>query len=319
MWTAWSVAGAFLAAVVCLGLWLRARVADKALERRLRRVAGVLAGELGEDSAEGRANEVKVSVFRALPDRSRWRKSLEDRFCMLEGRDPLPKAAAVGLSAGILAIVVAYAMQFGLLTFLIAPAVGVGGGWVFLSLWDARVRAEFVKQFPEIADQIVRLARAGLPALEAIAEVARTVPEPARHILQQISDELSSGLDPETVLRDAATHIRVSEFTLFTAALALQRTTGGSIAVTIGHLAATVRARMEVQAKAYASTSQTRTTLWVLAAVPVVSLLGQAFSNPGAVSILFETEEGGTLLRWGVGLIVVGLLAARGIAARFLR
>ena len=56
MWTAWSVAGAFLAAVVCLGLWLRARVADKALERRLRRVAGVLAGELGEDSAEGRAN-----------------------------------------------------------------------------------------------------------------------------------------------------------------------------------------------------------------------------------------------------------------------
>ncbi len=319
MLTAWSVAGTFLAAFVCLGLWLSTRASDKALDRRVRRVAAVLAGDLDEDLARNQANDAKVSVFRTLQAKSRWRESLEKRFCMLEGHDALPKAGLAGVLAAVLVAAVANAMQFGLLVLPLALAAWAAGGWTFLSAWDVRVRAKFVKQFPEIADQIVRLARAGLPAVEAIAEVAREVAEPAKHILQRISDELSSGLDPETVLRDASSHIRVPEFTLFTSALTLQRTTGGSIAVTIGNLATTVRARMEVQAKAQAGTAQTRMTLWVLAVVPLVALLGQSFTSPETVQVLFNTEGGATLLRWGCGLIVAGLLTARTIAARFMR
>ncbi len=319
MLTVTALAGTFLVAVVCLGLWLSARAGDKAMDRRVRRVAAALAGDHGEGLAEDNAGDGRASVFRTLRAKSRVRESLDRRFCMLDGRDALLRAGVAGLVAAVLVAVVAYAMQFGLLAWLFAPAAWAAGGWAFLSIWDARVRAEFVKQFPEIADQIVRLARAGLPAVEAIAEVAKEVPEPARHVLRRISDELSTGLDPETVLRDAASSIRVSEFTLFTAALTLQRNTGGSIAVTLGNLAATVRARMEVESKAYAGTSQTRMTLWVLAVVPVVSLLGQFYTSPETIDVLFNTEEGATLLRWGFGLIAAGLLSARLIAARFLR
>ena len=35
-----------------------------------------------------------------------------------------------------------------------------------------------------------------------------------------------------------------------------------------------------------------------------------------SVAILFETERGTTLLHWGVGLIVAGLLVAKAIASR---
>ncbi len=319
MITVETLAATFLAAVVCLGLWLSARAGDKALDRRVRRVAAVLAGGHGDDLAEDGTKDVRVSAFRTLRAKSQLREFLDKRFCMLDGRDALPKAGVVGLVAAVLVAVIAHLMQFGLLVVLLAPAAGAAGAWGFLSMWDSRVRAEFVKQFPEVADQIVRLARAGVPPVEAITEVAKEVPEPARHILRQISDELSSGLDPDTVLRDAADHVRVSEFTLFTSSLTLQRTTGGSIAVTLGNLAATVRARMEVEAKAQAGTAQTRITLWVLAVVPVVSLLSQFYTSPETVEVLFNTEQGAKLLRWGFGLIAAGLLSARIIAAKFLR
>ncbi len=310
-----AVAGAFLLGGAFLYLWLNARSEDAALNRRIGRVAAALGG----DGAEEPAPDATVSVFRNRRAKSRLRERLDQRFSMLEDHGTYPRAAAAGLLAAIAVAIAAALMQFGLLVLLLAPAAWAAGAWVFLTVWDSRVRAEFVRQFPEIADHVVRFARAGLPAVEAISAVAAEAPEPARHILQRISDELSSGLDPETVLRDAAAQIRVSEFTLFTAALALQRTTGGSIAATLGNLAATVRARMEVDAKAYASTAQTRMTLWVLTAVPVLVLGGQSFINPESVAVLFETESGATLLRWGVGLIVAGLLVARGIVSRFSR
>ena len=310
-----AIAGAFLLAATFLGLWLKTRSGDAALNRRLGRVAGALGG----DRAEEPAADVAVSVFRDRRAKSRLRERLDRRFCMLDDRGAYPRAAAAGLLTAVVIAIVAGFMQFGLLILLLAPAAWAAGAWGFLTVWDSRVRAEFVKQFPEIVDHVVRFARAGLPAVEALSAVAADAPEPTRQILRRISDELSSGLDPDTVLRDAAAHIRISEFTLFTAALALQRSTGGSIATTLGNLAATVRARMEVDTKAYASTAQTRMTLWVLAAVPVVVLAGQSFTNPDSLAVLFETESGAKLLRWGVGLIVAGLLVARSIAARFSR
>ena len=113
-----------------------------------------------------------------------------------------------------------------------------------------------------------------------------------------------------------AEHLRIPEFTLFSAALCLQRTTGGAISAAMGNLSGTLRARLEVAMKANASTAQTRITLWVLSAVPVVVLFAQSYTNPEAMDMLFQTESGAVLLRWGVGLIVSGLLVAYGIASR---
>ena len=80
-----------------------------------------------------------------------------------------------------------------------------------------------------------------------------------------------------------------------------------------------MRERRKLALKARASTAQTRLTLLVLAVVPAVVLLAQKFTAPESVEILFGTEQGVTLLRWGVALIVTGILVARGLAARAMR
>jgi len=298
----------FLVAGVHVVMRMGSRL-DAALQRRLGRVAAMFS-RAGDVANNGDAQ----SVFRSRRSKSWLHERIERRFSLLEGRRVLSKAVAVGFLASVVAVVATAFMQFGRLVPVLMPAVWVAGSWAFLAVSDSRKRTEFVKHFPETVDHVVRLTRAGLPAVESIAVVADDAPEPVRSLLREVADELSSGLDPEIVLRGVAARVRIPEFTLFSAALCLQRTTGGGISTALGNLSATLRARLEVELKAHASTAQTRITLLVLAAVPVLVLAAQSFTNPQAVATLFDSP---LLLRWGVGLILGGLVVAHGIAARF--
>lgn len=303
-------AGVLLIAGMCVVVWMGGRPGEASLERRLDAVAALCGGE----GALADGGDAQASAFRRRRSKSWVSERIDRRFCMLEGRGALSKAVGLGFLVAVAAAVAAFLMRFGALVPILAPAAWAAGTWSILTVWDSGRRKEFVKQFPEIVDHIVRLTRAGLPAVESVSVVSEEAPEPVGSLLKQISDDLSSGLDPEVVLRGMAARLRIPEFTLFSAALCLQRTTGGGISAALGNLSATLRARLELEMKAQASTAQTRMTLLVLSGVPVLVLGAQSFTNPEAVDILFESPM---LLRSGVGLVVVGLLVARGIAARF--
>ena len=138
-------------------------------------------------------------------------------------------------------------------------------------------------------------------------------------MLVQVRDGLLAGLDTGTTLRQACERVRIAEFTLFAAVIRLQRRAGGGISTAFRNLAETLRERRKTALKAKASTAQTRLTLLILAVMPAIVLVGQKFIAPESVEILFGTEQGVTLLRWGVALIVIGILVARGLAARATR
>ena len=306
-----TAAGVVLLAGMWVGVWLLGtRPGEGELGRRLEMIASVLRG----GSSTAGDGDVQASIFRRRRSKSWLQDRIDRRFCMLEGRRAFSKAVALGFLVAVAAMVAAVLLRFSAFVPVVGPAAWAAGTWSLLAIWDSRRRREFVKQFPEIVDHVVRLTRAGLPAVESISVVAEEAAEPVGSVLKQISEDLSSGLDPEAVLRGMSARLRIPEFTLFSAALCLQRTTGGAISGALGNLSATLRARLELEMKAHASTAQTRITLLVLSGVPVLVLGAQSFTNPKAVEILFESPA---LLRWGVGLILAGLMIARGIAARF--
>ena len=305
-----AAAGLLLVVGMCVVALLVFRPTEAELGRRLDMVATIL----GSGAAATGDGEAHASIFHRQRSKSWLRDRIDRRFYMLEGRGAFSKAVALGFLVALAAMTGAFFMRFGTLVPIVGPAAWVAASWFLLTLWDSRRRKEFVKRFPEAVDHVVRLTRAGLPAVESISVVSEEAPEPVKSLLKQISDDLSSGLDPEVVLRGMAARLRVPEFTLFSAALCLQRTTGGGISAALGTLSSTLRSRLELEMKAHASTAQTRITLLVLSGVPVLVLGAQGLTNPEAVNILLESPA---LLRWGVGLIVAGLLIARGIAARF--
>lgn len=301
--------------VVALGviLWLDSRNERKALDRRLRRVAAPLSGEA---QADGEA-PVEISVFRQQRANSWLLDRIEHKFSMLEADKALPKA--LGL-AGLVVCIVALFTRFGLASGVaLALLSWLAASYAVLALQDSRRRAEFLRLFPEAVDHVVRLMRAGLPSTEAIAAVADEVQPPVSKVLGSIKEGTDAGLDPETVIRGTAARVRISEFTLFASAVCLQRTTGGAISGALGNLSATLRARRETTLKAQSATAQTRLTLMIIAAIPVAVLAFQHLTNPEAVEILFSTDSGTSLLRYGIGGVVLGLLVARSLAARVVR
>ena len=305
-----AVAGAVLG-------WRRAR--DRDLRRRIRRAAAPLTGPGPVDEE---ANE--ESIFRPA-DKRTWltgvRAYIETRYPFLEARRALPAAFAAGVAgaAGGWFSMWLLKVPAGWWTVPVVALAGVGVGTNALKWLQARQEAEFVRQFPEIVDQIVRLAGAGVPALEALATVADDAPNPVAPVLGSVRDGLLAGLDADTTLRLASDRVRIAEFSLFAAVIRLQRRAGGGISSAFRNLAETLRERRKTALKAQASTAQSRLTLLILSLMPLIVLGSQKFIAPQSLEILFGTDQGTMLLRWGLGLVVAGLLAARGIAARAAR
>ena len=286
---------------------------DKVLLRRMRRaaapVAGVSAGELGPG---------EDSIFRASAPRSGLSRFIESRYPLLELRHALPRALAGGLAVAAMGWLSIWLLRIpaGAWTLPLAGLAGAGGAWYVLGWLQARQAAEFVRVFPEVVDQVVRLAGAGVPSMEAISVVTEDTPKPVEPILRGVCDGLLAGLDPDIALRAATERVRMAEFTMFAAVIRLQRRSGGGVSTAFSNLSSTLRERRRTALKAHASTAQSRLTLLVLALMPVAVLLAQSFIAPSSVGILFGTPQGTTLLQIGVGLIVAGLLVARTLVAR---
>lgn len=304
---------AFLIEIPCVYLVAVFWPQQRELKRRLTRVAATLKGGALPDATPGG----RVSVFREQRSKSRLVERLERQFPLIDVPRMLPRAVGLGVLGMVGTGSAAAWMGFGpLALLLLVPFGGLGCGWVVLARQDGGQRNEFTKIFPETTDQVVRLVRAGVPSLEAISIVAQEAPPPVGGILRDIASAVAAGLDPETAIRNVAARVRIPAFSLFSAAVCLQMTTGGGISGALGNLSATLRARQDVALKAQGSTAQTRLTLAIISLVPVVVLMTQNFTNPQAVETLFHTESGSTLLRYGVGLILSGLLVARSLSAR---
>ena len=306
----------FLGAWAGVAAWRRAR--DPDLQRRLQRVAAPLAGAAGTQAEAG----AEESIFRKSEERSRlaWlRRPIESRYPLLDARRAFPLAVGAGCAGAGLAWFSIWFLKIPGGWWTTLPAfvlVGAGSAWYALRWQQARREAEFARQFPEVVDQIVRLAGAGVPSVEALSVVSEDAPQPVQPILRGVSDALSAGLDSDTALRMATERVRLAEFTMFAAVIRLQRRSGGGISTAFANLSSTLRERRKIALKAHASTAQTRLTLLVLTAMPVVVLIVQKLTAPQSVEILFGTEQGTRLLQVGTTLIVTGLLIARSIAAR---
>ena len=317
-----AAAGGVALVVLALGggaafAWRRSR--GRSFERRLGRAAAPLSGPAPAERTPG-----EESIFRPAEGRSPLagvREFVERRYPLVPARKALPLAAgaAVAGAAG-----GGFSMWFlqvpsGWWTAPATGLAGAGAAWHALRWLQHRRETEFIRQLPEIVDQIVRLAAAGVPPLEAISVVSQDARDPIEPVLGRIRDALLAGIDPDAALGAACDRVRIGELTLFAAVIRLQRRAGSGMTAASANLAATLRERRQIALKAHSSTAQTRLTLLVLVLMPVLVLVAQKFLAPQSVEMLFGTEQGTTLLRWGVGLIAAGCLVARAIAGRATR
>lgn len=206
------------------------------------------------------------------------------------------------------------------------------GGWarlLVLPLWllfariafgkiHARRAAKLYLQLPDTLSMIVRAVRAGIPVVEALRTVGREVMDPTGAEFRRMSDQLSIGITLETALRGLALRSGLSEYGFFAVALTLQNSAGGNLTDTLDNLADVVRKRVAARQRGAAMASQARTSAYILASVPVVTIAALLLINPDYIMLLFEDPRGNTLIALALASLGCGLGSMRLMITRSL-
>ncbi len=188
----------------------------------------------------------------------------------------------------------------------------------FLGYCANKISKMLLAQFPDALSMVARSVRVGVPIGEAVKVVAREGLTPTREEFGKAADAVAIGLDMESALMEMAERNDLAEYRFFATALALQSQTGGGLTETLDTLADTIRKREAARKRGNALASEAKTSIYVLAALPIVVGFMLWLTNPDYIDVLFITNPGNKLLAAAVFMLSFGMFAMQQIIKRSL-
>ncbi len=184
--------------------------------------------------------------------------------------------------------------------------------WMFISravfgTFAARRARILYNQMPDALAMIVRSVRTGLPVAEALRIVGKEAQQPTAIEFERLYNQLLIGTSLTDALVSMAKRTEVPEYRFFAVALALQGQTGGSLTDTLENLADVIRKRTAMRARAYALSSEARTTVIVLASLPFVAFVALLFMAPQYATLLLDTTRGRQIMASAVVSLLLGI------------
>jgi tight adherence protein B len=183
--------------------------------------------------------------------------------------------------------------------WLVLPLTGIAfilTPRTLLQFQQSRTERRFIELFPDAIDMCVRMLRAGLPISAAIRTIGTEGPTPINQVFTTIADRVEIGIPLEEALRAIGNELGLDEFRFFAAVVALQRSTGGNLAQTLEVLADIMRKRRAMRLKARATTSEVRTSAYILGSMPFLIIGALLLLSPGYLEPLVSDTRGNIIV-----------------------
>ena len=231
-----------------------------------------------------------------------------------------------------------YSMPLGAIILCMLGPAAIGGlmttkvvgdsGWMAIPVYDiiltrfflgwqaAKLSRILLSQFPDALSMVSRSVRVGVPLTEAVRLVGREAQTPTREEFARAAEQVQIGRDLEHALMEMAERNDIPEYRFFATALALQSQTGGGLTETLETLADTIRKRENARKRGHALASEARTSIYVMAVLPIIVCAMLFLVNPDYISLLFVDPVGEKLLGIAIGMLLVGLWAMQLIIKR---
>lgn len=162
--------------------------------------------------------------------------------------------------------------------------------------------AKFERQLPDFLLALASALRAGSGIQSALRHSADHVAAPLSQELALMLREQRMGVSFEQALANLYKRMPIESVSLIVSALNIAAHSGGSLAETLERISLTLRTRLHLIGRIRALTSQGRMQAWIMASLPP----GLAFVlyglDPEAMSMLWTTPLG-----WSVVIVVVVL------------
>jgi tight adherence protein B len=211
-------------------------------------------------------------------------------------------------------VVTGLAKLFGFSTFVVVMAsiIGLLGlPRFFLKMKINKRQKEFMEDFPEALESMMRLLKAGMPVSEAIKMVSKEFTGPMGDEMGRVYDQQKIGVPLPEAVMESAKRMPLTEVQMFATAIAIQTQTGSSLSEVLQNLALVIRSRFQLKRKVKALSSEAKASAMIIGALPVVVASGMYFVNRDYIMVLFEEPTGNFLLGCAIAWMCVGVLVMR--------
>jgi tight adherence protein B len=308
-----GVGGVVLIVIAVLTIMALRMQAGSRYQRRIALVQGegrIERGGASRDPATAKRRALQQRLKEMDDQRKRKRKPNDLRSLMRHAGMTISMRMlfVYGALAGV--VCVGGYLYLGLPVYGVVPVFLVGMFGLprsFVGKMAKRRINKFTKYFAEAVDVIVRGVQSGLPVNECLNIIARESPEPVGGEFRQIVEGIKVGLTlNETMLR-AVERMPTAEFRFFAVVLAIQQTTGGNLAETLGNLSGVLRDRKRMSDKIKSMTSEARMTATIIGSLPFAMCAILALTSPNYIGILFTDPMGHYLIGAGIVSMSVGV------------
>lgn len=289
--------------------------------------------------ASVRQTETDRSVVKASRDRvaevAKRRKSVQDTLKELEEKQKAkdrnikkPPLRVQIRQAGMLITIerfYVYSAMCGLVVTLLiylagAPLILLPGallaGAIGLPRWFVAFRRgrrvkQFLEEFPNALDIIVRAVKSGLPLNDGIRLIASESPEPVRGEFRRLVEAQQVGVSiPDAALRMTET-MPCPEAGFFGIVIQIQSQAGGNLSEALGNLSRVLRDRKKMKAKIQALSMEAKASAAIIGSLPVVVAVLVFFSSPNYIMPLFVTSTGHLILGISGVWMAIGIFVMR--------
>lgn len=182
---------------------------------------------------------------------------------------------------------------------------------LFLRWRIERLHDQVVAQLPGFVDSVARILSIG-PGLElAFRHASDECEEPLRGITQQILLRTRAGMAIEDAMNQVAETYAIKDLSFMASVFYLGIRYGGNARAILERIAIAMHEREHSQKELRAMTAETRTSAWILSALPILVGAMILFSNPAYLRSMWIDQLGHKLL------IAAAILQLTGMALLF--
>jgi len=287
---------------------------DKALRNRLR---AIQYAEEDISSSDGETKLLRQKILSQSPvlDRLLVRVPIALKLNMFIQQAGLEihvaRLLAIMLIIYVTIFLIGLILQYPLIAVLVVAAVGAIVPYLIIGVKRQQRFSRFEEQFPESIDLLARAVRAGHAFTTGMELIGKEMPEPIATEFRTTYEQQNLGLPLREAFQNLLLRVPLDDVHVFVTALMIQRESGGNLAEILDSLAAVIRDRFKLMKQVRVFTAQGRITLYILTAVPPITLLMLYFMNPRYMEVLFKDPTGLKLLALAVILQILGFLTIR--------
>ena len=199
-----------------------------------------------------------------------------------------------------------------LFSIILAFVVGFAPYIYLYILREVRFR-KFSDLLPEAVDLMSRGLRAGHSIQAVLEMVGNEIADPVGVEFRALHKEQTLGLPIRDAMMDLVDRVPVDDMRFLATAILLQKESGGNLAQILDKTASVIRERARLRGQLRIYTAQGRITGWILGAAPFIMFGLMNILNHDYEKTLFSDPFGLKLVYFGLGMMVIGILAIRKI------